>query len=164
MAPSPRAARPVSRHPAHVAAVGVAALAAATLLAGCGTEKAAEKPQVEVKKEPPPPAGPPEAFTVARKVRALDGILGRADKAAKEAWLAKEAPDATRPVDKFLQAYAQEDRRVAWKSLDTLRREDPKSPLGYLGILCVYAEWKLVDEAQKAYDQAILLDPKMAWS
>lgn len=99
---------------------------------------------------------------LARQMRTLDALTARADVKARDEYLRSQITDPGDIQAKFLTAYAIDDRRVAWRELDSLRKAYPGSALGYVGILAVYAEWKIVDEAIKARDGAVKLDPALA--
>jgi tetratricopeptide (TPR) repeat protein len=150
------------------AALGLAAVTA--VAAGCETSEAASQGQGAAAASPA--ANQPmvpvqntltyDPRTVARQMRVLDALIARGETQKKEEFLAVNAADPERPLTKFLNAYAREDRRAAWRDLDGVRKAYPGSALGYLGMLSVYAEWKLTEQAEQTYQKTIGLDAKLA--
>ncbi|MEW5848430.1 MAG: tetratricopeptide repeat protein [Myxococcota bacterium] len=131
---------------------------ASLTVAGCGGDKAAEKGNATAQ----PVQRAYDPVQLGRQIRALDALVARGERLAKDDLVLRASTDPEAPTARFLKAYGNEDRRLAWKELDALRKSLPKSPLGYLGMLCVYVEWKILEEAQKSYDQVLQLDAQLA--
>lgn len=134
--------------------------------AACETQDAAEKPDNPAAAQGPMvPVASALAYDpkgVARQMRILDAFIQRGEQALKEEFVVLHASDPGHPASKFLTAYAREDRRAAWRDLDAVRKAYPGIALGYLGMLAIYSEWKLPEQAEQTYQKCVTLDPGLA--
>jgi len=136
-------------------------LACGLVAQGCETAASETRPTPGPGSAEPPKVKEYDVRKLARSMRTVDALIQRGDTRRKDEFVTLQVVDPSAPADRFLLAYKLTDRRDAWKELDALRKQLPGNPLGYLGILTVYVEWKLDDEALRSYDAALKLDPDL---
>jgi Tfp pilus assembly protein PilF len=102
----------------------------------------------------------PELVAVSRALAELAAAERKGDVAAlRQRWSqsAQGAPsDATA---RFLAVSAQPPDEHRWSAFRDLARELPESALGQLGMARTYVEWNTLDQADRAIDAALELEP-----
>ncbi|HEY6100572.1 MAG TPA: tetratricopeptide repeat protein [Anaeromyxobacter sp.] len=125
---------------------------ALALLAACAT------PGVPVK-EPPRPR--PDLVVIARAMTAIDAAERKGAEIAVERQKRSTAAEADPkdPSARFLAIYAQPRGEDRWAEFRALWKEYPDSAFGQLGMASVYAEWKTLDQADRAVAAALEQEP-----